>query len=153
MLQNMPISHAKRQSFKQHRNSRPKMFCKIGALRNFTKFTGKHLCQSLFVNNTAGLRPATWLKKRLWHRCFPVKCAKFLRTPFLTEHLQWLLLRAPNFVSVTPLSTIQNTSNSLEKELLRTPFLLNSSQWLLSNVSYFFKKGKNRNNFSYLLLA
>ena len=25
---------------------------------------------------------ATLLKKRLWHRCFPVNFAKFLRTPF-----------------------------------------------------------------------
>ena len=32
------------------------------------------------------------LKKRLWHRCFPVNFAKFLKTPFLTEHLRWLLL-------------------------------------------------------------
>ena len=29
------------------------------------------------------LRPSTLLKKRLWHRCFPVKFAKFLGTPFL----------------------------------------------------------------------
>ena len=39
------------------------------------------------------LRPATLLKKRLWHRCFPVNFAKFLKTPFLTEHFQWLLLK------------------------------------------------------------
>ena len=26
--------------------------------------------------------PGTLLKKRLWHRCFPVNLAKFLRTPF-----------------------------------------------------------------------
>ena len=26
---------------------------------------------------------ATLLKKRLWHRCFPVNFAKFLTTPFL----------------------------------------------------------------------
>ena len=36
--------------------------------------------------------PATLLKKSLWHRCFPVNFPKFLRTPFLTEHLRWLLL-------------------------------------------------------------
>ena len=29
------------------------------------------------------LRPAVLLKKRLWHRCFPVNFAKFLRRPFL----------------------------------------------------------------------
>ena len=28
-----------------------------------------------------------FIKKRLWHRCFPLNVAKFLRTPFLTEHL------------------------------------------------------------------
>ena len=39
-----------------------------------------------------GLRPATLLTKRLWHRRFPVNFAKFLRTPFLTEHIWWLLL-------------------------------------------------------------
>ena len=38
------------------------------------------------------LRPATLLKKRLWHRCFSVNFAKFLRTPFLTKHLWQLLL-------------------------------------------------------------
>ena len=39
------------------RNSRPKVFCKKGVLRNITNFTGKHLCQSLFFNKVAGLRP------------------------------------------------------------------------------------------------
>ena len=61
-------------------------------LRNFAKFTGKHLCHSLFLNKVVGLRPATLLKRRLWHRCFPVNFVKFLRTSFLTEHLRWLLL-------------------------------------------------------------
>ena len=36
--------------------------------------------------------PATLLKKRLWQRCFPVNFVKFLRTPFYTKHLWWLLL-------------------------------------------------------------
>ena len=31
-------------------SSRPEMFRKKGFLRNFAKFTGKHLCQSLFFN-------------------------------------------------------------------------------------------------------
>ena len=31
-------------------------------------------------------------KKRIWHRCFPVNFAKFLRTPFFIEHLWWLIL-------------------------------------------------------------
>ena len=53
------------------------------------------ICSKLSGNKNIydrGLRPATLLKKRLWHRCFPVNFAKFLRTPFPTEHLWWLLL-------------------------------------------------------------
>ena len=75
-----------------HQNSVKPVFCKKDVLRNFAKFTGKHLCQSLFCNKVAGLRSATLLKKRLWHRCFPVSFSKFLRTPFLKVHLWWLLL-------------------------------------------------------------
>ena len=63
-----------------------KIFLEI--LQNSQKST----CASLFFNKFVGLRPATLLKKRLWHRCFPVNFAKFLRTTFLTEHLRWLLL-------------------------------------------------------------
>ena len=65
------------------RSSRPELYCKKRVLRNFAKFTGKHLCKSIFFNTVAVLKPATLFKKRLWHRCFPVNFTKFLRTPFL----------------------------------------------------------------------
>ena len=55
------------------RSSRPEVFCIKGVLRDLTKFTGKHLCQSLFFIKAAGLE----------HRCFPVNFVKFLRTSFL----------------------------------------------------------------------
>ena len=74
-----------------YRCSCPEVFCKKDVLINFAKFTGKHLCRSLFFNKVAGLTPATLFKKRLWHRGFPVNFAKFLRTPILKE-LLWLLL-------------------------------------------------------------
>ena len=45
-----------------------------------------------FFNKIEGLRPATLLKKSLWHTCFPVSFPKFQRTPFYIEHLMWLLL-------------------------------------------------------------
>ena len=73
-------------------SSFPEVFCKKGILRNCTRFTGKDLCQSIFFNKVAGLRPATILKKILWHRCFPVNFVKFPKTPFYIEHLWWLLL-------------------------------------------------------------
>ena len=63
------------------------VFCQKGVLKNFAKFTGN----SPF--NNAGLSPPTLLKKRPLNRCFPMKFAKFSRTPFLIEHLRWLLLK------------------------------------------------------------
>ena len=64
-------------------SSRTQALCKKVVLINFAKFTGKHLCQSLFFNKVEGLRPVTLLRKRIWHRCFPVNFAKFLKQPFL----------------------------------------------------------------------
>ena len=47
----------------------------------FLKFHRKtHAYESLF-NTAAGLKTCNFLKKRLQHRCFPVKSAKNLRTP------------------------------------------------------------------------
>ena len=46
------------------RNSCTEVFCKKDNLKKFAKFTGKHLCQSLFFFcKVAGLRHATLLKK------------------------------------------------------------------------------------------
>ena len=60
--------------------------CKKGVLRNFAKFTRKHLCQSLFFSKVAG-----WDLKLHWRKDSGtgvfVNFAKFLRTPFLKEHL------------------------------------------------------------------
>ena len=81
------------------RSSHQRCSMQKAVLRSFKKFTRKHLCQILYFNKVADLRPATLLKKRLWHRCFPVNFAKFLRTPIFTEHLWWLLLDFLLFVS------------------------------------------------------
>ena len=43
----------------------PKLLYEKGVFKDFAKFTGKHLCRSLFFNNVAGLGPATSLKKKL----------------------------------------------------------------------------------------
>ena len=55
--------------------------------QKFHKLHRKALCWSLFLKNlqAGGLQLH---KKGLQHSCFLVKFAKFLRTPFLTEHLQ-----------------------------------------------------------------
>ena len=53
-------------NLERFRSSRLEVFCKKDVLKNFAKFTGNHLCQSLFLNKVAG--------------------------PFPVEHLRWLLL-------------------------------------------------------------
>ena len=57
------------------------------------------LCRKVFLEilqnsqeNTVA-RPATLLKKKLWHRCFPVNFWKFLRTPFIQNTSGRLLLQ------------------------------------------------------------
>ena len=69
------------------RSSRQKVFCKTSVPRNNSR---KAPVSEPLFNKVADPQLATLLKTRPWHRCFPVAFAKFLRTPFLTEHL-WLL--------------------------------------------------------------
>ena len=71
------------------RSSGSQMFFKIVVVKNFTKFTGKHLSWNLFKIK---FQACNFIRKIFQDRCFPVRFAKFLRTPFFTEHLQWLLL-------------------------------------------------------------
>ena len=63
----------------------------------FRKFYSKTPVLEPHFNKVAGLQVWSFIKKRLQHRCFPVKFATFLRTPFLKEHLYWLLLNACEF--------------------------------------------------------
>ena len=68
-----------------------KVFWKKAVLINFANFTGKHQCWSLF------------LIKRLQHRCFSVKFAKLLRTHFLKNICEWVLLDNWNLWSIVNL--------------------------------------------------
>ena len=70
-------------------------------LRNFAKFTGKHLCQGLFFNKVTSLRLATLLKKRIWHRCFPVHFPvhTISKNTFFIEHL-WTTASVCSLVEV-----------------------------------------------------
>ena len=59
------------------------------------------------------LRPATLLKKRLWHKCFPAKFPKFLRTSIFIEHHQWLLLHLFDFENLRILSFPKRQNSEL----------------------------------------
>ena len=68
--------------------SRPVVFYLESVIKNFTKNAKNPLCQSLFFNKVAGLRPATLLKKRRQNRCFPVIFVKFLTLHSLNQFFQ-----------------------------------------------------------------
>ena len=52
-----------------------------GVLRNFAKFTGKHLCKSLFFNKVAGLHETL-------AQVFSCEFYKISKNTFFTEHLR-----------------------------------------------------------------
>ena len=64
------------------------MLLKIGALKNFENLNGKKPVLEALSKKVAGFL-GTIFKKRLQHRRFPVKLAKFLKAPFFTKHLWW----------------------------------------------------------------
>ena len=87
----------------------------------------------------SGLRPSTLLKKRLWHKYFPVTFAKFLRTPFLNEHLWWLLLKVCTFCSFLQFSRF---------ELSRT-FRRKTTNWNFGLLEYYELKDYSINQNSF----
>ena len=69
-----------------HRSNYSQIFFKIVVLKSLANFIEKRLCwDSLFKKVT---RLTAFNKKRLQHKCFPVKFAKYLRT-FFKEDLLW----------------------------------------------------------------
>ena len=67
---------------------RMEMFCKKAVLRNFAKFTGKHLCQGPLFNKVAGLRPATLLiNDETLVQVFSCEFCEMFKNTIFTEHL------------------------------------------------------------------
>ena len=60
-----------------NRSSRPEVFCEKGVLRNFAKFTGKQLCQSLFFNRVVDAA-CNFIKKETLAQVFSCEFEKFL---------------------------------------------------------------------------
>ena len=67
------------------------MFFKTGVLKNFLKVSQEKSC---IRDSCRAVKVSKFIQNRLQHRCFPVKLVKFLRTPFPTEHLWWVLLKS-----------------------------------------------------------
>ena len=79
----------------ESKSSRPDMFVK----KMFSEISQNSQENSFLISCRP--RPGTLLKKRLWHRRFPVSLAKFLGTPFRTP----------------PMAAFQSRSNSDVKQL------------------------------------
>ena len=67
-----------------YRSSRPEVFFKKGVLRNFTKFTGKHLCQSLFFSQVLSCEFCEICKNTFFYRTPPVTTSDINRGVFRT---------------------------------------------------------------------
>ena len=80
-----------------YRSIRSQMLFKIGVLKNFANFTGKHLCQSLFFDKGAGLRLQLWTqvgeflwnlrntKNTFFHRTHPVTASDHIMKIIFTS--------------------------------------------------------------------
>ena len=55
----------------------------MGALKNFAKFTEKYLCQRLFYNKAADLRPATFIKRETLAQVFSREFCEIFNNNFL----------------------------------------------------------------------
>ena len=62
--------------------SRFQVFFKMGVLKNFANFTGKHMRLESLFNTVAGLQACNFIKKRL-----------NTGNTFFAEHLNWLLFK------------------------------------------------------------
>ena len=107
------------------RSSHKRCFVRKGVLKNFLKFIGKYLCQSLFLiklqalcprllfnkviylrratllKGDSGTRSATLLKRRLWYRCFWYRgefCEIFKNSFFAERTIA--SVKCPKYVSV-----------------------------------------------------
>ena len=67
-----------------------------GAFRNFAKFTGKHLCQSLFFNRVAGWA-CNFIKKETLAQVFSCEFCEISKNTIFKEHL-WVTASALHFV-------------------------------------------------------
>ena len=96
------------------RSSRPEVFCKKSALRNFAKFTGKRLCQSLFCRPQAEKETLAQVlscefceisKNTFSYRTTPAAFSAFFKCIFVTS-------RTLHFTLFTSISTLLRSSFS-----------------------------------------
>ena len=146
------------------RSSHRRCSVRKDVLRNFAKFTGKHLCQGLFMS---GPKACNFIKKYTLAQVFSCEFFEFLRTPFWQNTKQLDLFRVNRvsdyyaksiYIKVFPwiivlwmlvpskiLTISENTSNSkfFQKYLLQVRCRSSAQNFtrrlILLNLFYTFK--------------
>ena len=95
------------------RCSTKQTFLKI--LKNLLENT----CAGVIFNKFASLKVCNFIKKRLYHRCFPVNFAKFLTTPFFTEPLRTTASYQMVAKQLNRLRDSNKEGNMLELQILK----------------------------------
>ena len=104
------------------RSSRSQKFFKIGVLKNFAIFTGKHLCWSLFLIKLQVWNPVTSLKRDsntvvfLWY-CEIFKKGFFQRTSLVAAFVKTILIKNQQRV-------VANVKQTCEKNVQSRVLLL-----------------------------
>ena len=107
------------------------MFYKIGVLKNFTKFTGKHLWQSLLFNKSTGSILQLYEKVMSQKNVTGVFVWIFKNT-FFTEHHWWLLFKLFDIVLLYLFIVFNSCNiNVLPYRNQSTDFISKSIDWFL----------------------
>ena len=111
------------------RSTRPEVFCIKGALKNFAKFTGKHLCQSPLFNKVAGPQACNFTKKETLEQVFSCEFCEifkntfFYRTPSVAASVS-ISFRLKNMGSLPNFaSNIKQIQAFIPPEIIKKPML------------------------------
>ena len=121
----------------------------------FQKLKCRKQPPEVFYENTC-IRVSFWIKlqdsfikKRLWERCFPVNFAKFLKAPFLKNTPGRMLLksiRSDYFAVFLPVITIGVGFTKSNQVTLQRRIMLQPQTWYIWNFEYY-ELGKNERDF------
>ena len=82
--------------FKHRQKQPPEVFYKNSFLKNFAKFTGKHLCPGLFFSKVA----YNFIEKKTLAQVFFCEFCEILKNNFVTEHLCMTAPPKRSFINV-----------------------------------------------------
>ena len=92
------------EKLEKNRNNHPEMFCEKG-VRNSTKFTGKHLCQSLFF-----FLACNFIKRETLTQLFSCEFCKISKNTFSCEDV-YVIIGNPAFCLALHLTGIRSWAN------------------------------------------